>query len=126
MTNSTGFIGLFSWFTVLNTDLATRYRGCGMELPWFMLLGMLACYGGRNGLSRTRLTLCMNIVHSGITLRATGAKLNVLKGYGYVVGVKRGRVVYYMLSSHAEKLLIKSVGRDELKRMNAEMRALLK
>lgn len=118
---------LFSWHERLRVDLLSRYsvKG-GFQIEWFMLLGVIGCYGGGKGITVTSMCRIVNTYENGVMHRALEKRLFKLLKYGYVVRVKRGRFFYYSLSSHAEKLLREAVGVKELKRLNSHVRLLLK
>lgn len=127
MADNLSLLFLFSWYERLRVDLLSRYSVTGgFQLEWFIVLGIVGCYGSGGGLSVKAIGRVLHTSVSGVTHRAVEMRLSRLVQYGYVVRVKRGRFFYYSLSSHAEKLLRQSVGAKELKRLNTEIRLLLK
>lgn len=120
------FVGLFSWLAVLSNDIAIRHGlRHGFQLDWFIILGVVG-NAGVNGLSVSGIMMAYCSSTNGVSLRKLRLKCEVLTKYGYLSRVRRGRFYYYVLSSHAEKLLIKAVGREELREMNAQFRLWLK
>lgn len=127
MANNPGFLVLFSWHERLRVDLLSRYsvKG-GFYIEWFIVLGVIGCYGGGKGMTVRAVGDVLNTSVNGVMHRSLERRLAKLLAYGYVIRVRRGRFFYYSLSSHAEKLLREAVGAKELKRLNSNVRMLLK
>lgn len=91
----------------------------------FVLVGCIAMYGRVGCSLRGLLGLTYRDVSSS-SFRGLQYKLSSLISFGYVVKTRRGNSVRYSISSHAEKLIIKSIGRDALRDMALLVKEALK
>lgn len=88
----------------------------GFASDVLVLVGCIAMHGS-GGCSLRKVHSFVYSSINNITVRAVSYKLKYLIDVGYVKKKRLGNRCVYCISSHAEKLIVKSLGRDELRNM---------
>lgn len=111
---SNSALSMISLFNLMRKDVTGRgMRGFNTDL--FVCFGLVGMFGkvGCSCLAVHKLFYSNSV--NGVAYESTRDRLSSLIGLGFVVKRRQANKVYYSISSHAEKLIVKSLGRDELR-----------
>lgn len=118
------FLPLFGLYSIFRGDAIDRgVRGLNADV--FILFCFIVCGGGYGVSARG----CCLFIYSSINAsnyRSSGYRLKWLIDARFVVSFRYKGRVRYKISSHAEKLIVKSIGKDQLRSIAQFVRASIK
>ena len=119
------FFSLFSLFNVFRLDSINRGFGRGFSNDIWLLFGCIASVGSV-GLTSYGCCSMMYGSWNAVNSRSITYRLKSLKDMGYIVSFRYKGRVRYKISSHAEKLIVKSIGKDQLRSIAQFVKASIK
>lgn len=121
---SLSFVTLFPLYGVIHSDCLVRgFSGFSPDV--FMLFGCLASVGSY-GLTCFGCCKMLYSNRNGGNVRRLQYRLKWLCDADFVVSYRYKGRVRYKISSHAEKLIIKSIGKDQLRSIAQFIKASIK
>ena len=118
------FVCLFGLYPLFRIDSVDRgFRGFNPDV-WLLFVSL--CSVGGYGLTVNG--CCSMVFNSGnaSNVRSVQYRLKWLCDAGFVVSFRYKGRVRYKISSHAEKLIVKSIGKDQLKSIAQFVKASIK